>query len=132
MSVIPRPGSLLLGLLVLLGLLAALLPAPARADEDDIPGLIQALQDDNPTVRKRAAIALERLGPKAKEAIPALEKALKDSDEQVRAAAASALEKIDVADSGTKLSTPQEVYTLRGHNAATRAVAFSADGKRLA
>src|SRR5262249_30262903 len=92
----PRYGTLLTGTLLLLGLVVGLLPVRARADEDDIPGLIQALQDDNPKVRKRAAIALERMGPKAKEAIPALEKALKDSDGDVRAAAASALEKIDV------------------------------------
>jgi Skp family chaperone for outer membrane proteins len=83
------------GLAVVLGLCAPLARLHADDDGDAVPGLTKALADDNPLVRKRAAIALERLGPKAKEAAGALEKLLKDEDADVRAAAAAALEKID-------------------------------------
>ena len=75
---------------------------PARAAGEDadegarVAGLVKALQDDNALVRKRAAIALGRLGPGARAAVPALEKALHDADADVRAAAAAALEKVDV------------------------------------
>src|SRR5262249_20640948 len=51
--------------------------------------------DDNPQVRKRVAVALGRLGSKARSAIPALEKALRDSDKGVRDAVAAALDNID-------------------------------------
>ncbi len=68
----------------------------ARSDDDPVPiaDLVQALSDDSALVRKRAAIALQRLGSQASEAIPALQKALNDSDPAVRAAAAAALKAI--------------------------------------
>ncbi|HEY7308615.1 MAG TPA: hypothetical protein VH643_04545, partial [Gemmataceae bacterium] len=44
---------------------------------------------------KRAAVALKRMGAKAKSAVPALEEALADTDAEVRAAVAAALEAID-------------------------------------
>jgi Skp family chaperone for outer membrane proteins len=84
---------------VLALLVVGLYAAPARpgpADASDVTtALVGALRDDNALVRKRAAIALERLGPKARDAAPALERALKDTDAEVRAAAAAALETID-------------------------------------
>jgi HEAT repeat protein len=100
MTLAPRLG-LALGL-------ACLLPAaplyagdeplrstPAPADTDAVADLVKALQDDNALVRKRAAIALGRLGPGARDAIPALEKAVRDPDADVRAAATAALARVD-------------------------------------
>jgi HEAT repeat protein len=59
-----------------------------------VPTLVQTMGDRAAPVRKRAAWALERIGPAAKDAIPSLKKALDDRDADVRAAAASALKKI--------------------------------------
>jgi hypothetical protein len=100
MTLAPRLG-LALGL-------ACLLPAvplhagdeplrstPAAADNDAVADLVKALRDDNALVRKRAAIALGRLGPGARDAIPALEKAVRDPDADVRAAATAALARVD-------------------------------------
>jgi hypothetical protein len=79
--------------------LAAGLPAAADAPPADdaaaVRGYVRLLHDDDPVVRKRAAVALQRLGTKAKEAVPALEKALLDPDDGVRKAAAAALEAVD-------------------------------------
>jgi hypothetical protein len=62
------------------------------ADEPDpIAELTKALADDNALIRKRAALALGRFGPKAAPAAAALRKALSDPDVDVRAAAAAAL-----------------------------------------
>jgi tetratricopeptide (TPR) repeat protein len=74
-----------------------LLPG-ARADGDvpRVPDLIKALGDEEPLIRKRAAMALERLGKAARDAVPALQKALKDDDAAVRTAAESALKVIGV------------------------------------
>lgn len=67
-------------------------PATPKAGLDD---LVKGLQSDNALVRKRAAIALGRIGPDANSAIPALEKLLSDSDPDVLEAASIALEAID-------------------------------------
>jgi hypothetical protein len=75
------------------GLSAAADPAPD--DAAAVRGYVRLLRDDDPLVRKRAAVALQRLGVKAKEAVPALEKLLLDPDEGVRKAAAAALEAVD-------------------------------------
>jgi dipeptidyl aminopeptidase/acylaminoacyl peptidase len=67
---------------------------PARAADDDpepIAELAKALADDNALIRKRAALALGRLGPQAAPAAAALRKALSDADPDVRSAAAAAL-----------------------------------------
>jgi hypothetical protein len=70
-----------------------LLTAGRAADDDPEPVavLAKALADENALVRKRAAVALSRLGPGAASAAAALRKALADTDPEVRAAAASAL-----------------------------------------
>ena len=59
-----------------------------------IPSLIEALADPTPSVRRRAARALGRLGPAAKQAEPALIKAVSDPQTEVRDAAADALRHI--------------------------------------
>jgi HEAT repeat protein len=54
--------------------------------------LIEALTDEDPGVRERAAVALGRLGPEAKPAVPALILAIRDeSNWVIRAEAAIAL-----------------------------------------
>jgi len=77
--------------LVSLGLLCRLTcppltPAkpPAVVDEA-VQRYVPLLKDDDPLVRKRAAVALKRLGAKAKAAIPALEEALADKDADITA-----------------------------------------------
>jgi len=59
-----------------------------------IPNLLNALQDKNWFVRKKAAMALGELGPEAEEAIPALIRALDDTHYEVRRESANAMEKI--------------------------------------
>ncbi len=59
-----------------------------------LPSLIQSLKHRAPSSRSRAAVAIGRMGPVAKEAVPALTAALKDRDVGVRAASAHALGKI--------------------------------------
>jgi HEAT repeat protein len=59
-----------------------------------IPGLAEALQDNSPKVRRRAAKALRCMGPSARSAVPVLMERLKDSDGGSRAEAALALGEI--------------------------------------
>ncbi len=68
--------------------------APAAANEA-ARRYVPLLKDPDALVRKRAALALKRMGTKAKSAVPALEEALTDQDAGVRAAVAAALEAID-------------------------------------
>jgi HEAT repeat protein len=49
--------------------------AMGPANEDAVPELIQALEDENPRVRAGAARGLGRIGPAARQALPALEAA---------------------------------------------------------
>jgi Skp family chaperone for outer membrane proteins len=75
--------------------LCLLCPRLHAYEEDPVSGLIKALKDDNALVRKRAAVALGRLGTQAKVALPALEKAAEDDDADVRAAARAARATVD-------------------------------------
>jgi hypothetical protein len=88
----------------------------AFAADDPVPDLIKALADDNALVRKRAAVALQRLGPAARPAKPALEKALSDPDADVRAAAAAALRAI-----GGPLSREELIHRLKDRDLAASA-----------
>ena len=67
---------------------------PAEANVASIPSLTQSLKLRDPAARARAAIALGRMGPAAKEAVPGLTAVLKDRDVSVRSAAAYALGRI--------------------------------------
>lgn len=60
---------------------------------DDVPQLVEAMEDKNRCVRRFAAGALRKLGPKGAgtAAVPALIKALSDEDRYVRTDAARAL-----------------------------------------
>jgi len=60
--------------------------------EDAIPGLINALNDDSFAVRSEAALALGEIGDSS--SIPALEKAAEDPNIQVRNSAKNALKKL--------------------------------------
>lgn len=68
--------------------------ALARIGTAAVPALIDALHDPNPDVRSRAAGAIARMGPPAKEAVPNLIVALADPDWKVRRSAARALGQI--------------------------------------
>jgi uncharacterized protein (TIGR02996 family) len=56
-----------------------------------VPALIVALQDEESSVRKLAAFALQRIGPEAVQATPALLVALRDRNRSMRLAAAETL-----------------------------------------
>jgi hypothetical protein len=97
--------------------------APARAVDDEaepVAELAKALGDENALIRKRAALALGRLGPAAAPAADALRKALADSDPEVRTAAATALRGI-----GGPLSKEELLHRLKDKTqpAATRIAA---------
>lgn len=70
----------------------------ARTSKDSVQErvafFINALKDEDPEVRERAAEALGSFGPESKEAVPALIEALKDDDEKVCGQAAHALAKV--------------------------------------
>jgi hypothetical protein len=68
---------------------------PPAAPDETVPRYVPLLKDPDALVRKRAAVALKRMGAKAKSAVPALEEALADKDADVRAAVAAALDTID-------------------------------------
>lgn len=70
-----------------------------RLDVDaPIPLLIEALRDEDPAVRLRAAEALARIGPKAGAAVPTLLEAVNDSSDAVRGTAAGAIQIIEGRD----------------------------------
>lgn len=92
--------------LVLVGLLFAAFVI--AADDDPVADLVKALGDDNALIRKRAALALQHMGPAARAAVPALEKALMDKDPEVRSAAAVALRAI-----GGPLSRDELIHRLK-------------------
>jgi HEAT repeat protein len=59
------------------------------------PALAEALRDQDPFVRREAALSLGRLGPDARAATAALRMALRDRKPDVRKASAEALRRID-------------------------------------
>jgi dipeptidyl aminopeptidase/acylaminoacyl peptidase len=94
-----RLSRLLVGTVALLaamspGKFTQVVATTARAAADDadaVTELVKALADDSALIRKRAAVALGRLGAQAAPASAALRKALSDLDPDVREAAAAAL-----------------------------------------
>jgi len=62
-----------------------------------VPGLIEALQDEQPRVRRRAALRLSQIRPPPTDAAPALVHALSDADWGVRETATIALGEIGPA-----------------------------------
>jgi hypothetical protein len=69
-----------------------------RVGEAAVPALAEALRDENPAVRRWAALVLAELGPNAPSAIPPLMDALTDRDETVRTAAAQALRAVSAGE----------------------------------
>jgi hypothetical protein len=79
---------------LLLPSVTAFATSAARAADDasdPVAELVKALGDEHALIRKRAALALGRLGPQAAPAGATLRKALSDPDPDVRVAAAAAL-----------------------------------------
>jgi len=75
--------------------------ALGRIGPSAVPALVRALADANPHRRRRAARALEEIGPDASSAVPALTAALEDRT--LRVAAARALVRIDPANAARQL-----------------------------
>ncbi|HEV3142994.1 MAG TPA: HEAT repeat domain-containing protein [Gemmataceae bacterium] len=68
--------------------------ALAALGREAIPALAEALKAENKEQRAAAAYALGRIGPQARETIPALVKALKDPEPAVKRSAAEALSRM--------------------------------------
>jgi HEAT repeat protein len=68
-----------------------------KVDEKEVvlPVLIEALKDENTSVRRDAARSLGHFGSEAREAAPALRMLLPDKEPSVRKAAGEALKQID-------------------------------------
>jgi hypothetical protein len=69
-------------------------PPGGEPNVASIPSLIRSLKLRDAAARSRAAVALGKMGPAAREAVPALSTALRDRDVSVRAASAYALGRI--------------------------------------
>jgi HEAT repeat protein len=69
----------------------------ASTNKEPILALMDALEDQDPVVRRHAAIALGKIGPAAKEAAPALDQLQRNQVEKddVRKAATAALQRIN-------------------------------------
>lgn len=79
---------------------------------ESLPTLIEALNYESQYFRKRAAYALEKIGPKAKAAVPNLIKLLKNEKEEkdVRQAAAKALKKINTPEARKTLKEYKQKF----------------------
>ncbi len=64
-------------------------------DESRMEIIIKNLKDKDSNVRVKAAHALLKMGPEAKEAVPALIEALEDEDDTVRWYTAETLERLN-------------------------------------
>ena len=73
---------------------ARILGEIGREAKDAVPGLAEALADDERDVRQNAARALGQIGPAARPAVAPLIRSLQDKDWQVRQMAAFALGEI--------------------------------------
>ncbi len=94
--------------------------AQGQPQKENVPQLIQALKNEDPAERQRAAAALHSLGAEAKEAVPALRQALKDTDQGVQMWAALALVNNQEYDKGV---VPILVRVLQNDNPVLRQVA---------
>src|SRR5271157_1537096 len=96
MGYIQMSRSYLVIALILMGFGASALSKSEDEKSTRVAGFVKALDDPNPDVRERAALALAKFGRKAKSAIPALKKATSDRSLDVRAAAAESLKAVDL------------------------------------
>jgi HEAT repeat protein len=90
--------------------------ANAYGEDDPIPAVpvLAALLDDaDSDVRQSAAMALGRIGPRAKGAIPALRNVLRDSNPNVRNVAAEAISRIERREPGTSSGSTEPSPTPR-------------------
>jgi HEAT repeat protein len=81
------------------GLADAAAQALAAMGTKAVPALVEALKDEDPIRRRRAAAVLGQIGGRARSAVPALTESLKDP--AVRQAAARALPRIDIGTDNT-------------------------------
>ena len=94
--------------------------------EDEIPALIQALQNEDKDVRVNAAWTLGQRVESAVDAVPILIRALRDQDEWVRYHAALALGEIG---EGASNAVPALMHALRDQDKYVRRYAVGALGK---
>ena len=70
----------------------------AQGTSDAVPALIDALSDEDETVRRNASLAVAKLGPMAEGAIDALSNILNDPNRYALGNAAEALKRIGTPD----------------------------------
>src|SRR5436309_1555747 len=92
-----------------------------------VPFHIEALQEVDAAIRKKAATSLWLIGPEASAATPALLVALEDPDGGVREAAAKALGRCS---SGTPAAIPGLAAALKDQHAEVRAATAGAFAER--
>lgn len=91
-----------------------------------LPELVSALQNDNPEIRREAALALGRMGSRADSAVPALTLLLKDKNPRVRMESLVALAEIGP---GSKEAISEIESILAGHDLTMRPTACYALGR---
>ena len=96
------------------------------ASEGAVPVLVEALDDEDSSVRKDAAIALGQIGPASKGAVPVLIGTLKDDDADVREAAVYTLGRIGPA---AKEAVPALIETLKDEDIYVRLYTAGALGQ---
>jgi hypothetical protein len=91
--------------------LIVLVALSVRADQADVPALIQQLADDAPRTRDLASVQLRKLG---REPIPALREALKSDDPEVASRAKAIIKGIEEdADPRKPMYAPRELVPPR-------------------
>jgi HEAT repeat protein len=88
-----------------------------------VPELVQFLQDENAKVRAHAAVALNWIGPGAKNAVPELIRSLEDNANSVRQSAAFALMRIGPE---AKVAVPALIQALQDADPEVRRVSAMA------
>ncbi len=100
--------------------------ALGKIGKESTLALIEALKDQDSSIRQYAVSALGEIGPGAKEAVPALIEALKDQDSFVRRFAAGALGRIGPE---AKEAVPALIEALKDQDSRIRRSAVSALGR---
>lgn len=96
-------------------------------DSSSVPLIVDALGDEDPSVRLMAVVALRKIGPEAREAIPALNTMVKDPHRNVRGRAIETLGEMGLNDRESAVGVmPGLVVAANDANASFRLYAVKA------